>query len=139
MNIVYFSSVSENTHRFVTRFKNIGYLCARIPLRKDAVLQMQAPSAPYVLVTPTYGGGTHSSAVPKQVIHFLNVKENRERMIGVVAAGNRNFGSAYALAGDVVSAKCGVPLLARFEVFGTSSDFENILDKIRRLETCAVS
>lgn len=115
--LVYFSSVSGNTRRFV---EALGRPAARIPL-----LPSEAPlvvSDPYVLVLPTYGGGEGRGAVPKQVIRFLNDEGNRSLIRGVIAAGNTNFGEAYCLAGDIVAAKCDVPLLYRFEVFGTPDD-----------------
>lgn len=115
--LVYFSSVSGNTARFMEK---LGLAARRIPLyAKDDALRVHRP---YVLVLPTYGGGNGKGAVPKQVIRFLNDEHNRSLIRGVIAAGNTNFGSAYALAGDVVSAKCQVPLLYRFEVFGTQDD-----------------
>jgi len=116
-DLVYFSSVSGNTRRFV---EALGRPAERIPL-----LPSEAPltvSDPYVLVLPTYGGGEGRGAVPKQVIRFLNDEGNRALIRGVIAAGNTNFGEAYCLAGDIVAAKCDVPLLYRFEVFGTPDD-----------------
>ena len=116
-DLVYFSSVSGNTRRFV---EALGRPAERIPL-----LPSEAPltvSDPYVLVLPTYGGGEGRGAVPKQLIRFLNDEGNRALIRGVIAAGNTNFGEAYCLAGDIVAAKCDVPLLYRFEVFGTPDD-----------------
>lgn len=116
-NLVYFSSVSGNTHRFMQK---LGQPAERIPLyAKDAPLRA---TEPYVLVVPTYGGGDGNGAVPKQVIRFLNDENNRALLRGVIAAGNTNFGSAYGLAGDIIAAKCKVPQLYRFEVFGTPDD-----------------
>lgn len=115
--LVYFSSVSGNTRRFV---KKLGRPADRIPLHaKDAPLKA---TEPYVLVVPTYGGGNGHGAVPKQVIRFLNDEENRSLIRGVIGAGNTNFGEAYCLAGDIISAKCRVPHLYKFEVFGTEDD-----------------
>jgi protein involved in ribonucleotide reduction len=115
--LVYFSSVSGNTRRFVEK---LGRPAARIPLHaKDAPLKA---TEPYVLVVPTYGGGNGQGAVPKQVIRFLNDEGNRSLIRGVIGAGNTNFGEAYCLAGDIISAKCRVPHLYRFEVFGTEDD-----------------
>jgi len=66
-NLVYFSSISGNTHRFVEK---LGMPAARIPLyAREPALQV---TEPYVLVLPTYGGGEVGGAVPKQVIRFLN-------------------------------------------------------------------
>lgn len=116
-NLVFFSSVSGNTERFVNK---LDWEAARIPLRaKDPGLTLKDP---YVLVLPTYGGGSGPGAVPKQVIRFLNDERNRAQIRGVVAAGNTNFGEAYCLAGDIVSRKCKVPVLYRFEILGTADD-----------------
>lgn len=116
--LVYFSSVSENTRRFVER---VGHPAARIPLRPRLEGQLRV-AAPFVLVLPTYGGGERSGAVPKQVIAFLNDPANRGLLRGVITAGNTNFGEHYCLAGPVVSAKCQVPELYRFELLGTDRD-----------------
>jgi protein involved in ribonucleotide reduction len=115
--VVYFSSTSGNTHRFAEK---LDVPVRRIPLyAKDEPLRVDRP---YVLITPTYGGGDGKGAVPKQVIRFLNDEGNRALLRGVIGAGNTNFGSAYGLAGDIIAAKCTVPHLYRFELFGTPDD-----------------
>ncbi len=116
-SLVYFSSASGNTHRFVEK---LGVPAERIPL-----LPTEAPlkvDEPYVLVLPTYGGGNGKGAVPKQVIKFLNDEHNRSYIRGVISAGNTNFGAAYCIAGDIVAQKCHVPHLYKFELFGTPDD-----------------
>ena len=119
--LVYFSSASENTHRFVAK---LGLPARRIPLLpNEPPLQVRDP---YVLVVPTYGGGNLGGAVPKQVIRFLNDAENRALIRGVVSAGNTNFGEAYCIAGDIVAAKCGVPHLYKFELMGTADDVDRV-------------
>ena len=129
-HLIYFSSVSGNTARFVEK---VGVPAARIPLfSSDAPLQV---SDPYVLVLPTYGGGEEGGAVPKQVIRFLNDEGNRSLLRGVIAAGNTNFGEGYCLAGDIVAAKCDVPLLYRVEVFGTPDDVKAVQDGLERFWT----
>lgn len=119
--IIYFSSVSGNTHRFIEK---LGLPAQRIPLRRtDPQIEV---TKPYVLILPTYGGGPETRAVPKQVIKFLNVAENRQQLRGVIVAGNTNFGEAYGLAGEIVAQKCQVPLLYKFELFGTSEDVTRV-------------
>lgn len=126
MLVVYFSSVTENTRRFVDK---LGLPSQRIPLyRNDEPLVVNEP---YVLVCPTYGGGASIShqntrPVPKQVIHFLNNKHNRDLIRGVIAAGNSNFGTDYCLSGDIISQKCNVPYLYRFELMGTVDDVAHV-------------
>lgn len=130
--IVYFSSVSEYTHRFVEK---LGLRAVRIPLI-DRTSSFRVDE-PFVLISPTYGGGKISDAgsvsahagggyVPKQVIKFLNVEHNRSFIRGVIAGGNTNFGAEFAKAGDIISHKCQVPYLYRFELMGTSDDVDRV-------------
>ena len=44
----------------------------------------------------------------------------------MIAGGNTNFGEAYGLAGDIIAAKCRVPMLYRFELFGTPEDVDAV-------------
>ncbi|MDA8477440.1 class Ib ribonucleoside-diphosphate reductase assembly flavoprotein NrdI [Citrobacter sp. Awk 4] len=118
--LVYFSSSSENTHRFMLR---LGLPAIRIPNDERERIRVDAP---YLLVVPSYGGGGTAGAVPRQVIRFLNDEHNRAFIRGVIAAGNRNFGEAYGRAGDIISQKCGVPCLYRFELMGTPADIDNV-------------
>jgi len=125
--LVYFSSVSENTRRFVEK---LGLPATRIPLHPHRT-GMPLVTEPYVLITPTYGGGERAGAVPRQVIRFLNIEANRALLRGVIASGNTNFGADYCLAGRVISAKCGVPELYRFELLGTDRDVRAVREGLR--------
>jgi protein involved in ribonucleotide reduction len=120
-HLIYFSSTSENTARFV---RKLGLPAARIPLhpREPALVATQ----PFVLVLPTYGGTGGEGSVPKQVIRFLNDPGNRKLIRGVIGAGNTNFGDNYCMAGDIIAAKCKVPHLYRFELMGTPEDVNRV-------------
>lgn len=120
-HLIYFSSTSENTKRFVTK---LGIDAARLPLlaREPALLATE----PFVLVLPTYGGTGGEGSVPKQVIRFLNNPGNRQQLRGVIGAGNTNFGDNYCMAADIVAAKCQVPHLYRFELMGTPEDVSRV-------------
>ncbi len=126
--IVYFSTQSGNTHRFVDK---LGLRALRIPLSPEE--EMPAVREPFVLILPTYAGADGRGAVPKQVIRFLNDPENRVHIRGVIAGGNRNFGEYYAYAGTVISARCQVPCLYRFELMGTDEDVQNVRDRMKQL------
>lgn len=119
-NLVYFSSSSENTLRFVER---LGFPALRIPLNVKQRLEV---TEPYILIVPSYGGGGIAGAVPAQVIRFLNNPANRALLRGVIASGNRNFGEGFCRAGDIIAQKCQVPYLYRFELLGTEQDIENV-------------
>ncbi|WP_144406408.1 class Ib ribonucleoside-diphosphate reductase assembly flavoprotein NrdI [Arthrobacter sp. SPG23] len=116
-HLIYFSSASENTRRFVEK---LGRDAARIPLhQREAEL---VAVEPFVLVVPTYGGTGGEGSVPKQVIRFLNNPQNRALIRGVIGAGNTNFGDNYCMAGDIIAFKCQIPHLYRFELMGTPED-----------------
>lgn len=130
--LVFFSSVSGNTARFVEKLgrRHEGIAAKRIPIRRhEQPLQVDEP---FVLVTPTYGGGDGNGAVPKQVIRFLNDERNRRHIRGVISAGNTNFGEGFCIAGDIISRKCDVPHLYRLELFGTADDVDRVSDGLEQ-------
>ncbi|QAY58643.1 class Ib ribonucleoside-diphosphate reductase assembly flavoprotein NrdI [Microbacterium protaetiae] len=133
--LVYFSSISGNTARFVEK---LGMPARRIPLHMGphSTEEPLKVDEPFVLVTPTYGGGqgrgVEKGSVPKQVIKFLNDEDNRKWIRGVISAGNTNFGQAYCLAGEIISRKCNVPHLYRLELFGTPEDVARVSDGLER-------
>jgi protein involved in ribonucleotide reduction len=123
VRIVYFSSVTEGTKKFVDK---VGYRAERIPLLpKDGFLKVDYK---YVLIIPTYGGGSNTGAVPKQVIKFLNDEENRNKCVGVIGAGNLNFGEHYCLAARIISNKLKIPALYNFEIMGVPRDVMKVQD-----------
>ena len=119
--IVYFSSGTQNTHRFV---KKLGFKSYRLPMNatQDSLLINQD----YIIICPTYSGGGQftSGAVPKPVIKFLNIKTNRDHCKGVIATGNTNFNDTFCLAGPILSKKLNVPMLYQLELAGTKHDVE---------------
>ena len=126
--IVYFSSVSGYTARFVEK---LDLPAVRIPLRPK-LDHMPVLESEKVLILPTYGGGPETLAVPKQVLTFLSTPENRQHIVGVVGTGNTNFGAAYGLAAKLVARKLDVPLLNMVELFGTPEEVEETRGRIIR-------
>ncbi|QQC49537.1 class Ib ribonucleoside-diphosphate reductase assembly flavoprotein NrdI [Streptococcus dysgalactiae] len=119
--IVYFSSKSNNTHRFVQK---LGLPAQRISI-DDSPVEV---GVDYLLIVPTYaaGGSDAKGAVPKQVIHFLNNPTNHKHCKGVISSGNTNFGDTFAIAGPIISQKLQVPLLHQFELLGTTTDVKKV-------------
>ena len=124
--LIAYDSKTGNVRRFIEKLK----------LPAVRIEESMAIDEPFVLVTPTYGGGAgrgvEKGAVPKQVIRFLNEERNRRNIRGVISAGNTNFGDAFCLAGDIVARKCAVPHLYRLEVFGTPDDVERVTEGLER-------
>jgi protein involved in ribonucleotide reduction len=123
MLVVFFSSVSENTLRFIQK---LDVPALRIPLKTSDAAEFSVDED-FVLVTPTYGDGN----VPKQVIKFLNLKQNRVRCMGVIGSGNRNFHDVFAKAADVIAYKLEIPVLYKFELAGTPEDIEKVAEGLK--------
>jgi protein involved in ribonucleotide reduction len=126
--IVYFSNYSGNTKRFVEK---LGLESIRIPISNpdDPIIVQDR----YVLFVPTYGGGSDTHAIPKQVRSFLNVESNRQRLVAVVGLGNTNFGEDFCKAAEMIADKTGVPILGRVEIFGTDEDTITIKERLAML------
>lgn len=110
MNLVYYSNLTRNTQRFVSK---LGLPSIRIE-----------EGIPFrcVLVTPTYG----NAGIPKQVLKALR-DGPRDRIIGVIGTGNINFGDNYCAGAIRIAQKLEVPLLYKLELAGTSYDVETTL------------
>lgn len=119
--IVYFSSVTELTHKFVLK---LGLPAVRIPLKAIEASELIIDDK-FILITPTYGAAG-KGFVPQQVIKFLNQEQNRQNIVGVISSGNINFLEDYAKAGNVIADKLKIPFLYRFELEGTTHDVDNV-------------
>ena len=131
IDVVYFSNVSNFTHRFIQKL-NLDSEAMRIPIRPTEPGLLV--SKPYILITPTYGNRNLTNFVPRQVIKFLNVEQNRNLLKGVIAGGNMNFGADYGKSADDVSKKIGVPVLYKFEIMGTPSEVEDVNEIIKNFK-----
>jgi protein involved in ribonucleotide reduction len=130
LDIIYFSNRSENTKRFVEK---LGHERAfRIPTKWDERVPFLI-AKPYVLFVPTYGSGNDGYSIPASVKKFLNIPSHRRLLRGIVGFGNTNFGTSYCKAAELISAKTGVPILARIELLGTPEDVQLVQQKMREL------
>lgn len=120
--LVYFSNVSNQTKRFVDKLEGIKTL--RLPIKKDE--STPVVDEPFILLCPSYGTGNVKRAVPHRVVEFLNIKTNRDNMLGVMGSGNKNFGRHYQVAARVISHKTQKPFYYGFEISGMPEDVKNV-------------
>ncbi|MDP5274182.1 class Ib ribonucleoside-diphosphate reductase assembly flavoprotein NrdI [Chengkuizengella axinellae] len=118
MKIVY-ASKTGNVKRFINKI-NIS----SVQLHSELIMD-----EPFILVTYTTGFGQ----VPEEVEQFL--KFNHNQMVGVVASGNRNWGSNFGKSADIISNQYGVPTLHKFELSGTTRDLEVFKERVLLVET----
>ena len=119
--VVYFSSVTRNTDRFIQK---LPVRSLRLPLKTSEPTPQL--TEPFVLAVPSYGRPGGAGSVPPQVVKFLNQPVNRQHLMGVIGAGNTNFGSLFCIAAEKVAVKCQVPLLYKFELMGTPEDVHQV-------------
>ncbi|XID93533.1 class Ib ribonucleoside-diphosphate reductase assembly flavoprotein NrdI [Paenibacillaceae bacterium WGS1546] len=113
--LIAYDSKTGNVRRFVEKLK--------LPAVKiEASMQLDQP---FVLVTYTTGFGQ----VPEKVKAFLST--NHQKLLGVSASGNRNWGDGFALSADRISDMYGVPVICKFELSGTSRDVETFVREVR--------
>ncbi|SMO92143.1 protein involved in ribonucleotide reduction [Melghirimyces algeriensis] len=119
MILVVYTSRTGNVRRFVQR---LGM--PSVEIRGGVWV-----NSPFLLITPTIGFGQ----VPGIVDGFLT--RNKRFLVGVASSGNKNWGSNFAKAGELVAKKYEVPLLHKFELSGTRADVEILLKRVGPLET----
>jgi len=129
IDVVYFSNVTGNTAKFVSKLDLQGGRKYRIPIKGDFEFCLLDP---FVLITPTYGDPHKRGMVPHQVKKFLQDHENCRTLSGVIAGGNMNFGKEYGMAGDIIAHRFHTPLLYKFELAGTDQDVERVSEGLKK-------
>ncbi|UQN09677.1 class Ib ribonucleoside-diphosphate reductase assembly flavoprotein NrdI [Deinococcus sp. QL22] len=83
-------------------------------------LRKAVPSGDFLLMTYTFGSG----GVPDTTARFL--ADHAVGLRGVVASGSFHWGTNFGRAGDLISGRYGVPLVARINKAGTASDRQTV-------------
>lgn len=115
IEVVYFSKTG-NTRRFVEKLGLPNYEVSDLPPTTSRL----------ILVTPTYSNADGSDAVPPEWDGFLRNPDLSSRVIGVVACGDRAFGSTFGKGGALIAARLGVPVVCYTELVGTETDRDTI-------------
>lgn len=115
---IYYYSITGNTRSFAERFTELSNVY-QIPTSENY------PTQEFIIFTPTYNFGE----VPAPVSRFLDA--HSDKLVGVVAFGNRNWGGYYARAGELIAHNYNVPLLKRIELRGTNKDYEFVKELLR--------
>lgn len=119
IEIVYFSK-SRQTEKFIEKVeKKININKYRINIDNE-----KFEFNNYILVTPTYFFG----GIPVEVKNFLD--KHNKGMIAVMSSGNRNWGNNFAKSGELISEIYDVDLISKYELAGTESDVNKLLDYI---------
>lgn len=139
--LFYYSSVTENTARFVDQFKDgIDMEAHRIPItyrRGDMdEHELPVPDGPWILMVPSYTSPyARVRHVPVPVLKWLSDvgPVARRAVCGIVGMGNVNFGMDYAAAADELSVMLGTGVIARYELSGMPGDAQRFADLAARI------
>lgn len=82
----------------------------------------------YILITPSY-----QDFMMDSLVDFLNYKNNKENLVGLIGCGNRNFNDLFAQTAKKLSVTLKVPILYLLEFSGTSKDVENVRNIVNKL------
>lgn len=82
----------------------------------------------YILITPSY-----QDFMMDSVVDFLNYKDNKQNLIGLIGCGNRNFNDLFAQTAKKLSVTLKVPILYLLEFSGTNKDVQNVRDLVAKL------
>ncbi|MBF7093877.1 class Ib ribonucleoside-diphosphate reductase assembly flavoprotein NrdI [Streptococcus sp. HF-1907] len=141
---IYYISLSGNTTSFLKRLKNY--------LREDYAIHLSLSNVkdwvrdgetveriidePYFSFLPSYLEGGNGLDTGFQEILTTPLKEliaygsNRDKCLGIVGSGNRNFNKQYCLTAHQYAESFGFPVIDEFELRGTEADVHRIGDKL---------
>ena len=125
--LIVYASKTGNVERFVQK---LGFSRLRLMSGEEEVAE------PCLLLTYTTGFGQ----VPPEVLRF--VEHNRPHIRGVAVSGNRNWGSNFARAGDVIAERFGLVVVHKFELAGTSKDVaivKEVISALSRAQQCGAA
>ena len=125
--LIVYASKTGNVERFVQR---LGFRRLRLVSGAEEVAE------PCLLLTYTTGFGQ----APPEVLRF--VERNRPYIQGVAVSGNRNWGSNFARAGDVLAERYGLVVVHRFELAGTARDIaivKEVVGALSRAQQCGAA
>lgn len=82
----------------------------------------------YVLITPSY-----QDFMMDSLVDFLNYKDNKKNLVGIIGCGNRNFNDLFAQTAKKLSVTLKVPILYLLEFNGTDKDVKSVKRIIKDL------
>lgn len=116
--LVVYLSLTGNTRRFIEKL-NINSLELK---HTNPLVEV---SEDYVVIIPTY-----SDTISNIACDFIDYKNNRNYLKGIIGGGEKNFGRNYIFSAKDVSRKYNTPLIFDFEKSGTNEDVENFYKEV---------
>lgn len=141
MKIVYIS-LSGNVQSFVRKLEEKLPDISSINI-KDLVKNGEEffeVNSPYIAIVPTYlDGGDGIDTGNNEILttdlrEFIRHKNNKEKLLGVVGSGNKNFNHQYCLTAKQYAEEFNVPFLMDFEMRGLPGDLEKLVNIVSEFD-----
>jgi protein involved in ribonucleotide reduction len=116
--LIVYDSFTGNVERFIKKTE-----MRSIKIYKGLIID-----EPFVMVTYT----TRMGEIPNKTRDFLF--DNYLFLKGIASSGNRNWGTNFAKAADIISEQYKVPIILKFELSGTEQDLNTFKERLRELE-----
>lgn len=111
-----------------SRTGNVRKFAESLEMDAVSIDEVARVDEPFVLISYTTGKGL----VPKSTLDFC--ERNKDFLVGVASSGNRNWGILFAKCAETLSERYRVPIVLKFELFGTPKDisrFKTAVDELR--------
>lgn len=114
--VVVYDSLTGQTKRFAQKLNE-----KIININDDVEINKVINSNLILLCTRTFNFGE----IPKSTKNFLDKYSNK--VMGVCVSGNKNWGTNYGRAGDLIEEIYHIPLILKFEASGLNEDVDYVI------------
>lgn len=121
--LVTYESMTGNVRRFVRKFEQ------KMQIKTMEITEDLKVDEPFIHITYTIKFGQ----IPEKTQKFIH--NNKDFLYGVCSSGNRNWGSYYAVAADKLSQHYQVPVLLKFELSGSDSDLDKLIQEVKFIDS----
>lgn len=141
---ILFFSISGNTRAFVKKLSEYATTKHEEDASKPLVTFKEITDdslfeemlEPFFAFVPTYldgGNGAENGTneiMTNTLSEFIEFKDNRQKCLGVVGSGNKNFNWQYCLTAKQYAERFDVPMVDDFELRGTPTDVERVYENL---------
>ncbi|MBS9338536.1 class Ib ribonucleoside-diphosphate reductase assembly flavoprotein NrdI [Fructobacillus sp. M2-14] len=136
---VLYTTIEGNTESFVKKLQSIAMFSDDDIDFKEIgeETDYENEENPFVALVPTYltgGTGTGPEVIEEFTTplgEYIDYGNNARKLKGMIGSGNRNFNDQYILTAKRYAKKYNVPVIADYELRGTTREAEKIFQIIK--------
>lgn len=133
-------SISGNTRSFVKNLVTFAHEQGDVDFEPVEISDASADTdevAPYFALVPTYldGGNGIDNGVHEIMTNALYdqiAADNAKQLLGIIGSGNKNFNAQYILTARRYAQAFDAPVIANYELRGTTRDVERVYKAMRQ-------